>query len=230
MSIQELIIELISQSKKATPPQLARLVKQAALAPFAEDLLEVDEPLWGGFWQGDVIAPGYRLPAIELALLRASRLDATWPEGTGEAPFLADLRRAIADPQAGVWMLAVAGEPCVVFASAVGWGTGDRGRKLREESGWSGGGGQRSVTVVWYCATTDRLHAGYRTEIQALNFEGAVEQRPFGGTGAIGLQEETTSDLPADWLEQASTQAEMGSIKHLTARLDAAILRIRHQR
>ena len=125
----ELVNQLIARSKKATAPQLARLAAQAGAAPFAADLLEVDEPLWGGFWQGDVIAPGYRLPAVELALLRAMRLDATWPEGTGVAQFLADLRQAISDPQAGVWLLAVAGEPCVVFASINSQGreTGDRG-------------------------------------------------------------------------------------------------------
>ncbi len=37
---------------------------------FTPATLEVDETLWGGFWQGDVLAPGYCLPAVELSYLR----------------------------------------------------------------------------------------------------------------------------------------------------------------
>lgn len=43
-----------------------------ALSPlqFTPATLAVDETLWGGFWQGDVLAPGYCLPAVELSYLR----------------------------------------------------------------------------------------------------------------------------------------------------------------
>ncbi len=42
--------------------------------PFTSVSLEVDEALWGSFWHGDVISPGYTLPAMEVAFLRETRL------------------------------------------------------------------------------------------------------------------------------------------------------------
>lgn len=215
---REFVSELILQSKQVPPEQLARLIGQAGAAPFAEDLLEVEESLWGGFWQGDVIAPGYSLPAVELALLRATRLEETWPDGTSVSQFLADLRQAIADPHAGVWTLAVAGEPCAVFAAESGQRSAVADRPL--------------AAVVWYCATTERLHAGYRTPIASLNFKGAVEQRPLQVSHAS--HEESTSQ--SSWLEQMveQTTATDGwrsavSGHSLAAQLDAEILRIQAQ-
>ncbi len=229
---REFVSELILQSKQVPPEQLARLIGQAGAAPFAEDLLEVEESLWGGFWQGDVIAPGYSLPAVELALLRAIRLEETWPEGTTVTEFLADLRQAITEPHAGVWMLAVAGEPCIAFAS-----TGERraetGNRTPETSGQrSAVNGRFLATVVWHCATTERLHAGYRTPIASLNFKGAVEQRPLQVSYAS--HEESTSQ--SSWLEQMVEQATATdgwrsavSGHSLAAQLDAEILRIQAQ-
>jgi hypothetical protein len=210
----KLVNQLITHSKKATSPQLARLVAQAGAAPFAADLLEVDEALWGGFWQGDVIAPGYRLPAVELALLRAMRLEATWPEGTEVAQFLADLRQAISDPQAGVWALAVAGEPCVVFAST-------SSQKSVASSQRSEVGGQFWATVAWYCATTERLHAGYRAPAVSLNFMGAVEQRPLLASSASQVE-----SAQLNWLKQSLGQDKIDD-QALAARLDAEILWLR---
>lgn len=219
MPVRQFVSELITQAKRAVPPQLDWLVAQVSSAPFAEDLLEVDEPLWGGFWQGDVIAPGYSLPAVELALLRAIRLDGTWPEGTSIPQFLADLQQAISDPHAGVWVLAVAGEPCVAFVS--------RGQS-------SAVGGQPLATVVWYCATTERLHAGYRTPLETLGFGEAVEQRPLAFLDSRPLGSSPSQDSQSSWLERAAEQAKIGSGQPsavggpgLAARLDAEILRLR---
>jgi hypothetical protein len=201
----------VTQSKQATFNQLTQVVAQASHAPFAADLLEVDESLWGGFWQGDVMAPGYLLPAVELALLRAIRLDAAWPEGTTAASFLADLHAAILDPQAGVWAVMVAGEPCVIFASPGRW---------RSDVSH-----QPSATVVWYCATTRQLHAGYRTAGGSLNFTGAVEQRPLKDLDPmfpIGQQSALTS-------EQTLNQADPSGGQDLATRLDVEILRIRQR-
>lgn len=39
--------------------------------PFAPDYIEVEAEFWGMFWQGDVIAPGYTMPVLELSFLRA---------------------------------------------------------------------------------------------------------------------------------------------------------------
>jgi hypothetical protein len=112
-----LISQLVNEQQSPSAGQLDQIARHVAAAPFAEDLLVVDEPLWGGFWQGDVIAPGYQLPVVELALLRAVRLDKNWPEDTTVSQFLADLHRAILDPQAGIWLLAVAEQPCVLFVA-----------------------------------------------------------------------------------------------------------------
>ncbi|HEX9923801.1 MAG TPA: hypothetical protein VGD99_14175, partial [Anaerolineae bacterium] len=116
--MDEFIKQLASQKAKATAKALDQIVAHIARAPFATDPLEVDEPLWGSFWQGDVIAPGYTLPAVELALLRAIRLDETWPENTRVEHYLTDLRQIIRHPQAGIWTLTILGEACVVFAAA----------------------------------------------------------------------------------------------------------------
>ena len=228
------VSQLIIRSKKATPQQLAQLVDQARVAPFVDDLFEVDEPLWGGFWQGDVIAPGYRLPAVELALLRAMRLDATWLEGTSVAQFLADLHWATSQPQAGVWTLAVAGEPCVVFAAPF-----NVARSMLNV--------KPLATVVWYCATTERLHAGYRATIDMLNFVGAVEQRPPNFIGARHFdpfdyapfgsaqdrQDRSALHLEAanqpSWLAQIAEQIVVDEQSSLALRLDAEILRLRAQ-
>ena len=42
--------------------------------PFIAGSLEVDDLLWGSFWHGDVISPGYTLPAPEVNFLRETRL------------------------------------------------------------------------------------------------------------------------------------------------------------
>jgi hypothetical protein len=211
MSIQELINQLIIQSKKASPEQLALLIDRASIAPFAEDLLEADESLWGSFWQGDVIAPGYLLPAAELALLRATRLDRTWPEGTSLPDFLADLQQAIRHPQAGVWTLQAAGEPCVIFASV----SGQR----------SVVGGRPMATVVWYCATTDQLHAGYRAPPDRLHFAGAVEQHPLAAPGT--RRAKSSYGVVAEGSSANDQDAETHLLKDFAARLDREILRLR---
>ncbi len=215
--MDSLIRNLVSGQNKASAQQLGQIAGHVAAAPFAEDLLEVDEPLWGGFWQGDVIAPGYQLPAVELALLRAIRLDQNWPEDTTVTQFLADLRQTILDPQAGVWTLAMAGEPWVVFAASV------TNRKSQIPSPHSGAGveNRKSITVVWYCAATGRLHAGYRTQWNRFSLAEAIEQRTVGVVGRQNRGE------PSGWLAEVIKQREADAASTLAARLDAAILRLR---
>ena len=207
--MDRLIKKLIDQPTRPTSEQLHQLTRQVAAAPFAEDLLEVDEPLWGGFWQGDVLAPGYRLPAVELALLRAIRLDGHWPAGTRVDQYLTDLRQAILDPGAGIWTLKMIGQPCVVFAA----GSGEREAK----------NGERLMTVVWYCAITGRLHAGYRTHLGGLNLAGAREQHRLELT-------ERLKPLPEEqpgWITNAAIRINPEATLSLAAQLDAEILRMR---
>ena len=203
------IRKLVTQQIKATAPQLSRVAAHVAAAPFATDLLEADEPLWGGFWQGDVIAPGYRLPAGELALLRATRLDGHWPERTTAAQFLADLRRAILHPRAGVWTLAVAGEPCAVFAAPGGPP--------------APGDSRSTVTVAWYCASTGHLHAGYRTVGQAFRFAGPVVQRPL----MVVPPPTPGADERPNWTASEAAGQANEKKQSLAVRLDVEILRIR---
>jgi hypothetical protein len=196
----DIVPHLVLQSTQATTEQLAQIVETAATAPFATDLLDVDEPLWGSFWHGDVIAPGYRLPALELAHLRAIRLDKNWPEATDTAQYLAELRQTMRHPQTGIWTLAVAGEPCVVF----------------------GGPDKALATVVWYCATTGQLHAGYRALAVRLYPKQAFEQRkPEFKTSRSRTQ-------PTPWLKHADLEITEPD-QSLAARLDAEILRLRRR-
>ena len=194
-----------------------------AAASFADNLLAVDEPLWGGFWQGDVIAPGYRLPAVELALLRAIRLDERWPEGTTVPPYLADLRRTILDPQVGIWTLTVAGQPCVVLAAPGEYPKSQIKYTCTATARESGRKRPKSITVVWYCASTGRLHAGYRTIAAELNLGDAVKQRGLESISEL----KPTSKEKLDWLAQAVKQREVDDAHSLAARLDLEILQIR---
>lgn len=119
------------------------ILEHGATATFPPDLLEVDATLWGCFWQGDVISPGYMLPAVELALLRATELDETWPRETTVSQYLADLRQAITHPQAMVQVGLMAAEPCALIISP----------PVKPSL---------PSTLSWYCNGTGYLHAGFR--------------------------------------------------------------------
>lgn len=73
-----------------------------SLLIFTPAPLAADPALWGDFWQGDVIAPGYTLPALEAAFLRETRLTYTITAQT-PAAYLAQLRRALAAPPIRAW-------------------------------------------------------------------------------------------------------------------------------
>jgi hypothetical protein len=205
------IKKLVNQQTRVSPVQLTQLINHIAAAPFADDLLDVDEPLWGSFWQGDVIAPGYRLPSVELAFLRATRLDGAWPESATVAQFQGDLRRAIRHPQVGVWTLTLAGEPVVVLATPHNT---QRPRK----------GCADTLTVAWYCATTGQLHAGYRSYGQEIYAAFPTTQR---GLESISELKPETGENRADWLVQAVKHHETIASDSLPARLDLEILQIR---
>lgn len=208
MNLDRRLKQWLAGRAKIRPQEMTQMVQQVAPASFTGDLLEADEPLWGGFWQGDVISPGYRLPAVELALLRATRLDGTWPETTSIADFLAGLQQVVEDPEAGIWALAAAGQPCLVFA--------------RAESP-APGAVQPLLTVVWYCAGTGRFHAGYRTRPGLFKLRRAVELRPpaFDPESRAG-----EVNRPPDWLAQA-VSARTVDAGNLAARLDLEILATR---
>ena len=223
-----LIRQLVHNQRLASPDQIQQIVDHVAQAPFAWAVLEVDEPLWGSFWHADVISPGYKVPAVELALLRAVRLDGSWPEETGLEAFLSDLKQAILQPEAGLWTISLTGAPCVVIAAPAR--SGERPAQAVDEltSEYHSGPGRVAgkpalATVVWYCATTGRLHAGYRGQLAALDFGDAVEQR----RPSLSFQTDRAPGEVADWLRSTVAQRALLPDDSFAARLDLEILRLR---
>jgi hypothetical protein len=228
--------------------ELAQIIGRVSAASFATDLLEADEVLWGSFWHFDVISPGYRLPAVELALLRATRLDGHWPPNTSIEEYLADLHQTIRHPQARLWLLSAAGEPCVVVAAPTSQAAGgvrgvsslfpttstdetqyeigatvDKKEQVASKNPESKIQNPELATVVWYCASTGQLHAGYRTTTRSLHATETVEQYLPGNEG----QAEGKMDVPPSWLVLTAEQDEVKADSSLAARLDAEILRWR---
>ncbi len=80
-------------------------------------MLEIDQALWGSFWQGDVIAPGYLLPALELAYLRATRLDETFTDSNPQS-YLQTLQATLTKFPDGVWLTEFGTTPalCALFS------------------------------------------------------------------------------------------------------------------
>lgn len=196
--------QLVRQANRINPAELRLMVNHIKRVPFATDLLQADAPLWGSFWQFDVIAPGYRLPADELAWLRATRLDNYWPPDSSMEHYLTDLREAVQNPQAAIWTLVAAEVPCVVFAAI----NAPTEHPL--------------ATVVWYCAATDKLHAGYKTPVDnTLVFNGAVRQSPLQA-------KPVKNNTPPSWVKAAVEQRAMINDEGtLAEQLDAEILRRR---
>jgi len=135
--------QLAIQQTQATQQQTQALCAYIAKATFAPELIVVEATLWGCFWQGDVISPGYRLLVGELALLRSIEYDHSWPKQTTFPQYYRDLQIACLHPQAHLKVGLVAHEPCAMVISPT---NNDTFR----------------YTVLWYCATTGYLHAGYR--------------------------------------------------------------------
>lgn len=77
-------------------------IQACSPTPFSPHTLPADPALWGTFWQGDVIAPGYTMPALELAFLRAVRLEQTFA-AESPAQFLDSLQRILTRPPHGIW-------------------------------------------------------------------------------------------------------------------------------
>ena len=195
------LIDTVTGQQLLTPNQLAALTATAARAPFAPDLLMADEALWGGFWHFDVIMPGYTFPALELALLRATRLDGHWPEETSSGAFLASLHAVVAHPLVGVWCTLLCNAPLAIFAAPHG----------------------DLMTVVWYGLTTECLHAGYRTSASVAHIAGSMPCH------SPGFALDATPFPPPDWLSESVADHSVETAPLLAARLDAEILRWRHR-
>lgn len=200
------LAQFIDKKEGMSPSQQRRLITHIGRVPFSTDLVAVDPGLWGGFWHFDVIAAGYTLPAVELALLRAVRLDQMWPAATTVEQFVGDLRQTIGHPQAEVWLLRVIDQPCAVLAAPAG------------QPGL--------ITVVWYCATTNALHAGYRTAPDRLSLPQAVAQCS-GAVFATAGPASVEIEIDQTWLVDSLEQTSEGRSESLSVELDREILRIR---
>jgi hypothetical protein len=195
------LTRLIQQQAQLNTDQIDSLLDLAGAAPFTPALLAVDEPLWGGFWQFDVLSPGSSLPALELALLRSTRLDGHFPARLTPAQFLAHLHATVRAPGAAVWTVWLVGHPCAVFA---------------------GSPIDQIQTVVWYGVETRHLHAGYGIVPYPAHFAGMTGQRiaPFP---AMQLPP------PPDWLAITMEQHRHSSSPAPATTLDVEILRWRQQ-
>jgi hypothetical protein len=233
--MDELIVQMVHDRMVLDPDQMDRVIDHVAGASFATDLLEADETLWGSFWHFDVISPGYEIPAAELALLRGVRLDGHWPQTTDLAKFLSDLRQTITSPRAGVWSLPLAKAPCLIIAAPEPPPekpvTMLEGHPAKHHP-WPGGpvGLARLMTIVWYCALTGQLHAGYRTVTTSFPYEGVLEHRPAKLFQVKPGKEPTKSEAAA-WLlsavEQREIQDHAKQRDSLAVQLDLEILRLR---
>ncbi|MCB9098175.1 MAG: hypothetical protein H6632_01450 [Anaerolineales bacterium] len=197
------LTRLIDHPEGITSAQRQQLVTHLGRAPFSTALLVADPSLWGGFWHFDVIGPGYTLPAVELAVLRAVRLDQLWPAATTVEQFVDDLRQVIGHPQAALWWLRLIDQPCAVLAAPA------------SQPGLA--------TVVWYCATTDALHAGYRTAAAPLLLPQAAQGRE--AIRATAAPPPIAMDQA--WLDDSLQQTSGGQPDSLSAALDREILRVR---
>ncbi|MEM7033043.1 MAG: hypothetical protein AAF629_26060 [Chloroflexota bacterium] len=90
------------QPSQFTPTAWQTFIDRLKPVPFFSATLEVDEALWGSFWQGDVISAGYVVPALELTYLRTASLDET-PLGDTPLALLHILNEAVAQFPVGAW-------------------------------------------------------------------------------------------------------------------------------
>ncbi len=200
--LSQLFKNLSSNLHTCSLEELNALIQHVSTSIFINDLIEVDQALWGSFWQFDVIAPGYLLPADELALLRAVQLDKNWPIGTTFEAYLLDLQRAITHPHSGIWSLTLAGYLCIIFASP-------------PSSGLS--------TIVWYCPSTGRIHAGYRAPTNYINLQHGIAQRPMSNLN----NEINYATFAMDWLQPTIEYKRELSSPSKIDYLDLAILEVR---
>jgi hypothetical protein len=201
----ESFVDAVDCGRQLKPGQLTDLVAVVRQAVFVSDLLHADAALWGSFWQFDVIAPGYTLPALELTLLRATRLDSHWPQSTSPQQFIADLRAAINHPRAGLWTTVLNNTPLAIFAAPAH----ENSPPVEDP---------QLITVVWYEMRSKHLVAGYRTAPIDRHFAGLICQQPPGFT-----LNPATNSLPV-WLTESLAQREAEIASSPTAKLDKAIL------
>lgn len=118
---------------------------------FSTAPLEADSLLWGSFWQGDVIAPGYILPALELCFLRESQLTHTTNAPTPQV-YQAHLQNYLTKTPDQTWLKQIDG----VTARCI------------HSSGW----------IIWL--REDTIIGGYGTEADSASryAEWVAEQLP----------------------------------------------------
>jgi len=115
IAFQQFMAKWQGKPEAFNPAAWRKFNRRLAPMPFLSTTLEVDEPLWGSFWQGDVIAPGYRLPALELAYLRCTRLDENTLGPTPES-YLQRLQATLLAYPDGAWLALLDGRSTLCTA------------------------------------------------------------------------------------------------------------------
>ncbi|RME75078.1 MAG: hypothetical protein D6784_08650, partial [Chloroflexi bacterium] len=124
-----------------------------------------------------------------------------WPAQTRLEDYLADLRAALASTRSGVWVVEAAAAACLVTAAP---------------------GPGSTATVVWFCASTGCLHAGYRGQPLLTASRRAVTLRPYP-------TRPKTASPPPGWIHRTLNHP-LPANASFAARLDREILRRRLKR
>jgi len=105
-----------------TPTSWLTFSRALTPIPFSAAILEVDRALWGSFWQGDVIGPGYRLPALELAYLRETRLTESVAEPSPQH-YLQAIQTSLSNFPTGAWIAHFGRQAvlCLAYRQLVIW-------------------------------------------------------------------------------------------------------------
>ncbi len=94
----QLIPELLATERPASATEVQQVLNRMAAVPFDQRVLPVPVKLRGASYLGGTL--GAREPALLSHLAQRVIEDEQWVDGTTEAEWLADLRKAVRDPTA----------------------------------------------------------------------------------------------------------------------------------
>lgn len=98
--VDRLIRELIATRRAATPEEIDQIIDRMATAPFDPRTRRVPDALRGVTYRRHTLEE--QEPTMVIHLVQRVAGDGQWVDGTTEAEYLADLRRAVRDLAAGL--------------------------------------------------------------------------------------------------------------------------------
>jgi len=99
----DLILDLITTTRRATPAELGQIIAHVSQAPFASYLSRVPKKVRRGLKAFGMTLPASKMKSVEWHLLQRIYIDLQWPIGTTEVQFVFDLHQAILHPQVQIW-------------------------------------------------------------------------------------------------------------------------------